>query len=232
MGLIVRSLAFPSLTGPACVACRVSPRRARYFLLLRQKKVPKEKASRVRRPCAAHRARCVARSRREIRKLALRAQTCVSLFPPAPALLASAHGGGEPNTKSQYTTRTRHGASLWSSAVGFFLPCGCAEKRSGRRIKRRACLSAASLRGSRLARASQVASAQPGSQTPGSPFFAYFLWRRKESRSPAGASPGKATPTRTSIKATHSDCRAESSASEKPAARRASRLNGFFNLGA
>jgi hypothetical protein len=80
--------------------------------------------------------------------------------------------------------------------LGFPSPCVCAEKRSGGRIKRRACLSAASLRGSRLARASQVAPAQPGSQTPGSPFFAYFLWRSKESESPAGARPGKATPAR------------------------------------
>jgi hypothetical protein len=71
-------------------------------------------------------------------------------------------------------------------------PCVCAEKRSGGRIKRRACLSAASLRGSRLARASQVAPAQPGSQTPGSPFFASFLWRDKERKSPAGARPGNA----------------------------------------
>jgi hypothetical protein len=73
-----------------------------------------------------------------------------------------------------------------------FRPCGCAEKRSGRRNQRRACLSAASLRCSRLARVSQVAPAQPGSQTPGSPFFAYFLWRSKESESPAGARPGNA----------------------------------------
>jgi hypothetical protein len=29
-----------------------------------------------------------------------------------------------------------------------------------------------------------------GTQTVGSPFFAYFLWRSKESESPAGATPG------------------------------------------
>ena len=49
---------------------RVSPRRARYFSLLRQRKVPKRKASRIRRPCATLRARCVARDRREAQKLA------------------------------------------------------------------------------------------------------------------------------------------------------------------
>ena len=81
--------------------CRVSPRRARYFLLLRQKKVPKEKASRVRRPSAALRARCVARPGREVQKLALRAQTSALLFPPWPALLASSHGNRELDTKRQ-----------------------------------------------------------------------------------------------------------------------------------
>ena len=46
------------------------PRQGSNFLLLRQKKVTKEKASRIRRPSAALRARCVARARREAQKLA------------------------------------------------------------------------------------------------------------------------------------------------------------------
>ncbi len=46
------------------------PRQGSNFLLLRQKKVTKEKASRIRRPSAALRARCVARDRREAQKLA------------------------------------------------------------------------------------------------------------------------------------------------------------------
>jgi len=78
--------------------------------------------------------------------------------------------------------------------LGLPRPCGCAEKRSGRRIERRACLSAASLRGSRLTRASQVAPAQPGSQTPGSPFFWFlFFGDAKKRSSAAGPRPGKAS---------------------------------------
>ena len=51
-------------------AGRVSPRRATHFLLLRQEKVSKEKASRIRRPFAALRVSCVARSGRGLAKLA------------------------------------------------------------------------------------------------------------------------------------------------------------------
>src|SRR5690606_3452707 len=48
---------------------RVSARRPTFFLLLRQKKEGKEKASRMRCPFAALRAHCVARSGRGLRKL-------------------------------------------------------------------------------------------------------------------------------------------------------------------
>ena len=102
-------------------AGRVAPRRAPSFLLLRQKKRSKEKASRMRRPFAARRAHCVARAVRESRKLALRAQTA----------------------------RTPAAAST----------AGCPERSEG-------------------------------TQAVGSPFLGYFLWRSKESRSPAGARPG------------------------------------------
>jgi hypothetical protein len=50
------------------VASRVSPRRATHFLLLRQEKVSKEKASRMRRPATP--VRCVARVSRGLAKLA------------------------------------------------------------------------------------------------------------------------------------------------------------------
>ncbi len=53
-----------SISSLASVTGRISPRRATHFLLLRQEKVSKEKASRIRRPSAALRARCVARDRR------------------------------------------------------------------------------------------------------------------------------------------------------------------------
>ena len=49
----------------------------------------------------------------------------------------------------------------------------------------------ASLRPSRIRRAAQVARRHaPGHGQWGSPFFAYFLWRSKESRSAAGPRPG------------------------------------------
>jgi hypothetical protein len=50
--------------------CRVSPRPASYFLLLRQMKVTKEKASPVRRPCGVP---CATRPQRGLRNSALRA---------------------------------------------------------------------------------------------------------------------------------------------------------------
>ena len=75
--------------------------------------------------------------------------------------------------------------------VGEQLPSGCADARSGRRKQGRACLSEASLHGPRLLRAPQGArSAAEGHRQQGSPFFAYFLWRSKESKAPAGAKPG------------------------------------------
>src|SRR5881397_1161689 len=51
------------------VGSRVSPRRARHFSLLRQRKVPKRKATRSLGPCAALRATCAARSGRKFQKL-------------------------------------------------------------------------------------------------------------------------------------------------------------------
>ena len=71
-------------------------------------------------------------------------------------------------------------------------PSVCAEERSGGRTKGRACLSEASLRGPRPARAPQVARREAaGHRQQGSPFFAYFLWRSKESRAAAGPKPGQ-----------------------------------------
>jgi hypothetical protein len=73
------------------VAGRVSPRRATHFLLLRQKKVSKEKATLVSAtPALRYGATCAARKARAGRKLALRAQTCVPLFPRFAALLGAA----------------------------------------------------------------------------------------------------------------------------------------------
>jgi hypothetical protein len=80
---------------------------------------------------------------------------------------------------------------VFTRLVGEQLPSGCAEARSGRRKQGRACLSEASLHGPRLLRAPLGArSAAEGHRQQGSPFFAYFLWRSKESKAPAGAKPG------------------------------------------
>ena len=178
-----------SLPSPASLSrlqAGICPRQGSNFLLLRQKKVTKEKASRRQGPCGLPSA---ARSEGEPRKLALRAQTCTALDPLAPVLLGPANG-----IKDQQPNQDAPWRVLAEFGICFPLPCGCAEKRSGRRIKRRACLSAASLRGSRLARASQVAPAQPGSQSPGSPFFWVLCFgEAKKSTSPAGARPGKAS---------------------------------------
>ena len=62
--------------------------RAAYFLLLRQKKVSKEKASRIRRPYAALRARCAAQPKRGARKLGFASNTRAP-NPLGLALLAS-----------------------------------------------------------------------------------------------------------------------------------------------
>ena len=67
------------------VASRVSPRRASYFLLLRQKKVTKEKASHVR---AAYAVPCATRSVRDTCKLASLKQ-CKCLDPNAAPLLST-----------------------------------------------------------------------------------------------------------------------------------------------
>ena len=75
--------------------------------------------------------------------------------------------------------------------IGHKVPSVCAEERSAGRKEGRACLSKASLRGPRPARAPQVARrGASGHRQQGSPFFAYFLWRSKESRSAAGPRPG------------------------------------------
>jgi hypothetical protein len=162
------------------------------FLCFAKEKYPKERRARFVGPLRGHTALLGlsgvrANSLRSNMRAPFPAQPC------ATRLLITAGGAKYQAQRQQGRAMARPcGVRLF----GLPRPCVCAEKRSGGRIKRRACLSAASLRGSRLARASQVAPAKPGSQTPGSPFFAYFLWRSKESESPAGARPGKATPAR------------------------------------
>ena len=135
-----------------CVArgsCRVSPQRATHFLLLRQEKVSKEKASRIRRPAA--RAHCDARRSRGRAKLASLKQT--------PALIrlrlrfSSPNNGAGRTAKlptSEYqkplpqctSTRLLNFGSLnFGLLVLRTSPCGRAEQRSGGRIRAGVCLS-------------------------------------------------------------------------------------------
>ncbi len=71
----------------------VCARRRSNFLLLCQKKVTKEKASQVRRPCASLRAHCAVQLWREGSQTRC-AQTAPLLFPPKPVLLTGSHGRG------------------------------------------------------------------------------------------------------------------------------------------
>ena len=100
------------------------------FLLLRQKKVTKEKASRSQSRCAVP---CAARTGRGRAKLALRAQTDARPDPPAAPLLSSAPrrspNSQSPNThepkslgsESQVSPNTGTSESLWSAIWVFGL---------------------------------------------------------------------------------------------------------------
>ena len=85
-----------SLCVSCCVASRVSPRRATHFLLLRQKKVSKEKASLSQGRCAVP---CAARVRWGRSQTRLSPQTCARLIPPAPALLSPVSMASEANSQ-------------------------------------------------------------------------------------------------------------------------------------
>jgi len=85
-------------------------------------------------------------------------------------------------------TRTRHGALT-------LVPSGCAEERRRKRDQGRSCLSGAQRSefcGPPLSPSTAGCPQRSGgTQTAGSPSFAYFSWRDKKSKSPAGARPGQ-----------------------------------------
>jgi hypothetical protein len=139
------------VVGLACVAGRVSPRRATHFLLLRQEKVSKEKATRgrVSLRCAKGNLRCSRRAGNLQTRLS--PQTCSLLNPPAAALLGTRTREGE-GTSPRFASVTGDRAALSSrwckapaAAPGIPIPaphpCGCAEQRSEARKMRSACLS-------------------------------------------------------------------------------------------
>ena len=142
--------------GGSFVAGRVSARRPSSFLLLRQKKRTKEKATRVRVSlrCAKGNLRCSQQAGSSQTRLS--PQTCDLLFPPVAALLGTRtrEGGAENQyqvTRAEYIAGPSGSPLLtlrWCEALAAapvplapHLPCVCAEQRSGARKKRYACLS-------------------------------------------------------------------------------------------
>jgi hypothetical protein len=159
-------MTFSSFNGGfSCWASRVSPRRATYFLLLRQEKVSKEKATRVfASPSLRYGATCAAREARAGRKLALRAQTCVPLDPRFAALLGA-------TTREGREQGTRAGGGEGRSSVS--LKTGGASGSSG-------CLSPYA-----------IAAVPSSGSDAGSPFFwVLFFGEAKKSTSAAGPRPG------------------------------------------
>jgi hypothetical protein len=120
---------------------------------------------------------CAARARREVQKLALRAQTSELLDPSCPALLDASHG--DPKSQHQQSARlaTPNIAAMRSEpkGIGFWAPLRRAEQRSGRRIKKRRCLSPkGEFCASRLPRAAQGRPGTPGPRNRGRLSFGDF----------------------------------------------------------
>ena len=187
---------------------RVSPRRARYFSLLRQRKVPKRKAPHSLRPCASLRATCGARSRgapwNSLRADALRSdnpgeldnEACVSCgthATPRPVLLGAARwkGGG---IRAIAALGPQHAAERSDGPCGLQPPSGCAEERRGWRIRARDCLSAAGASSSETPPAPSTAgcpgAARRGRRQRGRFLLPSFLGETRKEGAPPGAHPG------------------------------------------
>ncbi|SDI88713.1 hypothetical protein SAMN05444748_10815 [Variovorax sp. OV700] len=147
----------------------ISARRRTYFLLLRQKKVSKEKATLLSASlrCATGNLRCSTPA--GVRRTRF-AQTAAALIPPASALLGAYRRGGSgqpslslgPKTNSQCQPPRRAaprgpGGRAKQRPVWFARPSVCAEERRVSRIRARSCLSEASSARPRETRAPQVA---------------------------------------------------------------------------
>jgi hypothetical protein len=157
---------------------------------------------------------CAARSRREVQKLALRAQTSELLDPSCPVLLDASNG--DPKSQHQQTARLAvPNIAKWLIAamrsepwcIGFSGPLRRAEQRSGRREKKRSCLSPqGEFCASRLPRAAQGSPrrgprnrgrlwcarnlALPSERTPSSrPFGDFSLAKQRKGTALSGAHP-------------------------------------------
>ena len=179
---------------------------ATHFLLLRQKKVSKEKASRMRRPYAALRARCVARSVRGLARTRLRLKQSRALIRPALRYSPTHNGVGGSAARpalpgiaasgETVVSPVQCGAQRHEHCLPLSPPSGCAEEHRARRIRTGDCLSRRRVRARpRLDRAPQVArSAAKGRIQRGRLFFAYFLLASQKKVSSRRATPGPTKP--------------------------------------
>ena len=197
-------------------------RRRSNFLLLRQKKVTKEKATlqsatpsrcegaNLRRgACGVRRGtHCAAAQLRSDNPGESVDEACAlrRACPPRkrPAAGAARRGWKEhgPSLRSAWRARRAAPAPLgaersdgpWGSWAAA-LPSGCAEERSGQRIRARDCLSAAGASSSETPLAASTAGCPQrsgGTRPAGSPFLCLLSFgEAKESESPAGAKPGQ-----------------------------------------
>jgi hypothetical protein len=188
---------------------RVSPRRATYFSLLRQRKVGKRKATLLSASLrfATGNLRCSTTA--GVRRTRF-AQTAAALIPPTSALLGAARRDwgtkraiAALGANGAAAQRLRHiGPSEAKARVGSSShPSGCAEERSVSRIRARSCLSEASSARPRETRAPQVARSEAeGRRQWGRLFFAYFLLaKQKKVSPPPGGYPGPGKQTKSKV---------------------------------
>jgi len=183
---------------------RVSPRRATYFLCFakeskQRKATPLSASLRF----AAGNLRC-SRFAGSAELASLKQLRPLSAKRSAPR---RSQRGGEPSRAiASLGPRVAAGAQRLQppraersdGAFGSQIPSGCAEERSGSRIRARPCLSEASLGGTpRTASTAGCPERSGGSQTVGSPFLCLLSFgEAKESESPAGARPGPGKQTK------------------------------------
>jgi len=167
---------------------RVSPRRARYFSLLRQRKVSKRKATLL-----SASLRCAALHFGQPAVLAFcgvwlnsaNASNNASPDPQKAALLGA--------YRRAFGDKTNSGRNWLPSICFDFLPTAVMRRRAtqGWADQGWRCLSAASLARPRSARVAQRTRAPARSDESGSPFFCLLCFgEAKKSESPAGARPG------------------------------------------
>ena len=167
---------------------RVSPRRASYFSLLRQRNLTKRKASRSQGRCAVP---CAARVKRGLARTRF-AQTIASPDPLAPALLSPATRRGERSTGTGSGTRFARSADLvcvFSSPSAPFWLGRAAQMEAGS--------------GPQLFERSEFCGPPPesssagcpkrsvGTQTAGRLSFAYFSLAKQRKVSSRRATPGQ-----------------------------------------